>query len=49
MTSVEFQHIAPTIPAQPGIYKYFDKEDVLLYVGKAKHLRKRVKIGRAHV
>lgn len=42
MTSVEFQHIAPTIPAQPGIYKYFDKEDVLLYVGKAKHLRKRV-------
>ncbi len=42
MTSAEFQHIAPTIPIQPGIYKYFDREGNLLYVGKAKHLRKRV-------
>ncbi len=42
MTAAEFQQIAPTIPAQPGIYKYFDSEDQLLYVGKAKHLRKRV-------
>ena len=42
MTSAEFQHIAPTIPAQPGIYKYFDSEGRLLYVGKSKHLRKRV-------
>ncbi len=42
MTSEEFQNIAPTIPAQPGIYKYFDTDGVLLYVGKAKHLRKRV-------
>lgn len=42
MTAAEFQLIAPTIPAQPGIYKYFDSEDQLLYVGKAKHLRKRV-------
>jgi len=42
MTAAEFQLIAPTIPAQPGIYKYLDSEDQLLYVGKAKHLRKRV-------
>lgn len=42
MTSEEFQNIAPAIPAQPGIYKYFDTDGVLLYVGKAKHLRKRV-------
>lgn len=42
MTAADFQLIAPTIPAQPGIYKYFDSEDQLLYVGKAKHLRKRV-------
>lgn len=42
MTSTEFQHIAATIPRQPGIYKYFDASDQLLYVGKAKHLRKRV-------
>lgn len=31
-----------TIPQKPGIYKYFDKEDKILYVGKAKNLRKRV-------
>lgn len=42
MTTAEFQHIAPTIPRQPGIYKYYDSRDELLYVGKAKHLRKRV-------
>ncbi|MEO6610986.1 MAG: excinuclease ABC subunit UvrC [Chitinophagaceae bacterium] len=42
MTAAEFQHIAPTIPGQPGIYKYFDAGKELLYVGKAKHLRKRV-------
>ncbi len=42
MTVSEFQHIAKKIPAQPGIYKYFDAVNELLYVGKAKHLRKRV-------
>ncbi len=42
MTQQEFQLIASTIPAQPGIYKYFDAGNELLYVGKAKHLRKRV-------
>lgn len=42
MTQKEFQLIAATIPAQPGIYKYFDAGNELLYVGKAKHLRKRV-------
>jgi len=42
MTNTEFQHIVATIPPQPGIYKYFDTKNELLYVGKAKHLRKRV-------
>ena len=42
MTQQEFSAIASTIPALPGIYKYFDKNNELLYVGKAKHLRKRV-------
>jgi excinuclease ABC subunit C len=41
MTSQEFQQIAHTIPHQPGIYKYFDSQNELLYVGKAKDLRKR--------
>ena len=42
MTSTEFQQIAPTLPAQPGIYRYYDAAGTLLYVGKAKNIRKRV-------
>jgi excinuclease ABC subunit C len=38
----EFQNIASTIPHEPGIYKYYDGKGGLLYVGKAKNLRKRV-------
>ena len=41
MTSTEFQQIAHTIPHLPGIYKYFDTQNELIYVGKAKDLRKR--------
>lgn len=37
-----FQELQSTIPTEPGIYKYFDKENTLLYVGKAKNIRKRV-------
>src|SRR5206468_2336496 len=42
MTAENFQQIAHTIPLAPGIYKYFDANKTLLYVGKAKSLRKRV-------
>ncbi|OQY95743.1 MAG: excinuclease ABC subunit C [Sphingobacteriales bacterium UTBCD1] len=42
MTHEEFQHIVVSIPQQPGIYKYFDAGNELIYIGKAKNLRKRV-------
>ena len=42
MTPIEFSALASSIPEQPGIYKYFDAGGELIYVGKAKQLRKRV-------
>jgi excinuclease ABC subunit C len=42
MIQKEFQDISHKIPVNPGIYKYYDNKDELLYVGKAKNLRKRV-------
>ena len=42
MTISQFQHIAPTLPNNPGIYKYFDANKKIIYVGKAKNLKKRI-------
>lgn len=42
--SVEFDYkkALQKIPHKPGIYQYFDSENKLIYVGKAKDLRNRV-------
>ncbi len=42
MTKEEFGNIIKSLPQQPGCYKYYDIKNELLYVGKAKNLRKRV-------
>jgi excinuclease ABC subunit C len=42
MNQLIFLTIQKTLPNEPGIYKYFDSGKNLLYIGKAKNIRKRV-------
>lgn len=37
------QQIIKTLPSHAGVYQYFDNEGKILYVGKAKNLKNRVK------
>jgi excinuclease ABC subunit C len=34
--------VIKTLPGKPGIYQYFDKDGKIIYIGKAKNLKKRV-------
>ena len=40
--SEEIQSVLLNLSTEPGVYRYYDKDDKLLYVGKAKNLKKRV-------
>ena len=42
MAHPAYEKIKIDLPRQPGIYKYFDVKGVILYVGKAKDLKRRV-------
>lgn len=42
MTPDELNIILPTLPEKPGCYQYFDEDGKVIYVGKAKNLRRRV-------
>ena len=41
-TSEDILNYIKEIPQQPGVYRYFDSEENLIYVGKAKKLKNRV-------
>ena len=36
------KELVSMLPGNPGVYQYFNKEGMLLYIGKAKNLKKRV-------
>ncbi len=45
MNSLHSEHIRSilkTLPEKPGIYQYFDDKGTIIYIGKAKNLKKRV-------
>ena len=41
-TSDKIASILKTIPNDPGVYQYFDEKGEIIYVGKAKNLKRRV-------
>lgn len=40
--NIELENIVKSLPNLPGVYQYFDKHGVVIYIGKAKNLKKRV-------
>ncbi len=42
MSYFDPKSILPTLPEQPGVYRYFDETDTIIYIGKAKNLKNRV-------
>jgi excinuclease ABC subunit C len=42
MHTAHLVNIIASLPDSPGIYKYYEKDGSLLYIGKAKNLKKRV-------
>ncbi len=42
MTTEDYKIMLPTLPVEPGVYRYINEDGVILYVGKAKNLKKRI-------
>lgn len=42
MTTKEFREFSPSIPTDPGVYRFLDQVGTILYVGKAKNLKNRL-------
>ena len=42
MTIIDINNIIKHLPNNPGVYQFLNSEDIIIYVGKAKSLKKRV-------
>lgn len=42
MTTDQYKSVADQIPHEPGVYRFIGDKDVVIYVGKAKNLKKRL-------
>ncbi|MCZ2471684.1 excinuclease ABC subunit C [Aquirufa ecclesiirivi] len=42
MNSFDPKSILPSLPEEPGVYRYFDVHDTIIYIGKAKNLKNRI-------
>lgn len=42
MTTEDYKALLPDLPKEPGVYKYIDANDIIIYVGKAKNLKNRI-------
>ncbi len=42
MTTEDYKKLLPSLPSDPGVYQYVDDKGTVIYVGKAKNLKKRI-------
>ena len=42
MTTADYKQVADQIPHEPGVYRFIDAKSTVIYVGKAKNLKKRL-------
>jgi len=42
MNKIDLSALSKNLPGQPGVYQFYDKHGTIIYVGKAKNLKKRV-------
>jgi excinuclease ABC subunit C len=42
MSTFDPKIVLPTLPEDPGVYRYFDESGTIIYIGKAKNLKNRV-------
>lgn len=42
MNTQDYKLLLNDLPEEPGVYRFIDKKDTIIYVGKAKNLKKRI-------